>query len=453
MGTPNYNFSMKYRHFKSLDELRQHILAKVPTLYVGSKTSTVMPYEKFLERPLDFGLSRTKVIGDLSSMPKKMELDSANNLHIEGPVTWQEAKIYCQTHGRLIMTSPTEELALCLSGVATSATGERSFAYGSVKNQVIDISYLDYLGELKCLKATKNLEFSSEAISAYRDSYAYYKEFKNAPFPRLDIETDLMCGTEGQLGVIVGATFKTVPKNNEIYLFCKLPKWEENFVPHLELYHLVQKFRGKIEACELIDENSIGYLPRADRPAEEHDLIFLEMDEKHFTTVYEELVLKLKHLKEEDFFQMNASKCREFRMQIPRHIFEANQRMGVTKVGTDVQVDEDHFAALLETYKEFKKYNIPYNLFGHFGDAHLHYNFMPTPQQMSQCQKIMEGFYDRVKTLKGSPFAEHGIGVLKRKYIQNFYEDIHYKVFKELKQKYDPDGIFFPDGFLNYVRT
>src|SRR5690606_24975752 len=109
---------------------------------------------------------------------------------------------------------------------------------------------------------------------------------------------------------------------------------------------------------------------------EGQDLVFLEIRDADFEQVYEELLSKLEHVSEDDMFQMTANACHALRMEVPRAVFERNTRMGVTKKGTDVQVGPNDFGKLLAHYREMAKIGVEYNLFGHFGDAHLHFNFM-----------------------------------------------------------------------------
>lgn len=413
-----------------------------PTLFHSSQTSTVIPFENLS------GLNGETVLGNLSTIKGHLEMLKDGNLKVTGFVTWKEAKEFCLSYGREIMTSPTEELAGVLAGIATSCTGERSFGFKNLRSQIVEVNYLDHNGEEKKLLADKKLECGID-LSSYQKDFNHYRNFKNAPYPRLEFETDLMTGTEGQLGVITSAVLKTVEHFPETYVFMLLPRWEENFEPHLEIYHAVQKFRDEIRACEFIDANSLSYLPAEKNPGNNQDVIFLEIKKDNFESIYENLLSTLTLINEEHIFEMNASKCRDLRVSVPRAIFEVNSRMGVTKKGTDVQVGEDKFRELLLFYRELANKGVAYNLFGHFGDAHLHFNFMPTPDKNDFCNEQLESLYAKVLEWKGSPFAEHGIGLLKRKFIAPFYTETEKGVFRALKKQFDPKGQFFPEGFMS----
>lgn len=435
--------SGKTKSFYSLEEVRAHLKSGVPTLYHSSQTSTVIPFEK-----ISGLLNDSTVLGNLSTLKGHLELTAENNLRVNGFVTWKEAKEFCLSRGREIMTSPTEELAGVLSGIATSCTGERSFGFKNLRSQIVELNYLDHSGVEHKLSADKKLSLPFD-LSNYQKDFLPYKNFKNAPYPRLEFETDLMTGTEGQLGVINSAVLKTIPHEQETYLFILLPRWEENFEPHLEIYNAVQSFRNEIRAVEFIDSNSLSYLPPEKNPGKNQDAIFLEVRKSDFEKIYEELLAKLQHIDEETIFEMNSSKCRDLRVSVPRAIFEVNSRMGVTKKGTDVQVTPERFRELLEFYRGYTKLGVDYNLFGHFGDAHLHFNFMPTPDKNDFCNEQLEKLYQQVLLWHGSPFAEHGIGLLKKKFIAPFYTENEKIVFRNLKKQFDPKGQFFPEGFMS----
>lgn len=436
---------------KTIEELQDYILLKRPSFYHSSKTSTVIPYDQIEECLEKLNVAEFSMV-NLAELPSSMELSEDGVLHVEGPVTWQEAKAYCNSKGRDIMTSPTEELACILAGFATSATGERCFGFGTLRDQVESLEYINSKGQIATLDASKALEADSELLK-YQKSYSVYCSLKNAPFPRIEKETDLLTGTEGQLGIITRASFKTTILEDRSFLFIKLPRWEDDYSKHMEIFSKVQSFRSSIYSCELLDSNSMSVLPSEERVIDAGDLIFLEIQSESFESVYEELISKFELIDENEMFEMPAAKCHNLRMNVPRYTFERNFRMGVVKKGTDIQVPPEKFSELLDLYRELSSIGIDYNLFGHFGDAHLHFNFLPDKSKVEICQEKLEELYLKVKELSGSPFAEHGIGLIKQKFIKNFLDDEHYAVFDKLKNEHDPENIFFPQGFLNLNRS
>jgi FAD/FMN-containing dehydrogenase len=88
-------------------------------------------------------------------------------------------------------------------------------------------------------------------------------------------------------------------------------------------------------------------------------------------------------------------------------------------------------------------------LFGHIGDGNLHVNIMK-PDALSK-----EDFFARTKQLdpemfelvrchRGSISAEHGIGLLKKPYLNYSRTGPELAALKAIKRTLDPDNLFNP---------
>ena len=434
--------------FYSQDDLVSHLKAHHPSFYFSSKTSTVIPYDK-LETLLPWKKESDFFLCDLSRLPPHMDITPEGNLLLKGAVSWEDAKKFLRSKGRTLKTSPTEQLALITAGIATSCTGERCFAFGNMRSQVVRMKYLDYNGVEKELKREEEFSTQSPALKSYQNDFKHYENFKNAPYPRFQKATDLMIGTEGQLGLVTEVEIETVENEPVTYVFMLLSRWEEDLKAHLEIYRAVQSHRADIMSCELLDSNCMNYLAPEERPGQNQDVIFLEIKTKAFEHIYENVLCSLENVSPDNVFEIAENKFHRIRAGVPRGIFEENSKMGVVKVGTDVQVDLDHFEDLMNFYREASEIGVRYCLFGHFGDAHLHYNYMPDKEQTQKCLDQFQKLYSAVLEWKGSPFAEHGIGLIKKKYIKKFHGPNQVKLFHDLKKEYDPFDQFFPQGFMS----
>lgn len=434
--------------FYSQEDLVRHLKTHQPSFYFSSKTSTVIPYDKLSEL-LPWKNDTDFFLCDLSKLPPHMELKENGNLVLKGSVSWDDAKKYLRSKGRTLKTSPTEQLAMITAGIATSCTGERCFAFGNMRSQVVRLKYLNYNGEEIELNREEEFRSSSHFLHNYQDDFKFYQNFKNAPYPRFQQATDLMIGTEGQLGLVTEVEIETTVNKPVTYVFLLLPRWEENAEPHLEIFHAVQSYRHAIFSCELLDSNCMNYLKEDEKLGNNQDVIFLEIKSDEFENIYENVLCQLKNTSNDNIFEITENKFHHVRAGVPRAIFEENSKMGVVKVGTDVQVTPEKFPDLLNFYREAAKIGIRYCLFGHFGDAHLHYNYMPKKEESQKCLSVFQNLYDEVLSWKGSPFAEHGIGLIKQKYIKKFHGENQLALFKDLKKEHDPYNQFFPQGFMN----
>jgi glycolate oxidase len=435
--------------FYSVEDLVSHLKAHQPSFYFSSKTSTVIPYDK-----LDTLLPWSKgdfFLCDLSKLPPKMDLKENGNLVLSGSVSWEDAKNFLRSKGRNLKTSPTEQLALITAGIATSCTGERCFGFGTMRSQVVSLKYLDFNGEEKILNRNEDFVLKSESLKPYQQDFKTYQTFKNAPYPRFEKAIDLMIGTEGQLGLVTEVEIETVENFDLTYVFLLLPRWEENIDAHMEIFNAVQSQRDAIMSCEILDSNCMNYLKADEKLGKNQDVIFLEVKSDRFEEIYGNILCHLKHINHDDVFEIAENKFHHIRAGVPRAIFEENSKMGVVKIGTDCQVSGEKFPDLLKFYREAAKVGVRYCLFGHFGDAHLHFNYMPTKDESAKCLDQIQKLYDQVLEWKGSPFAEHGIGLLKQKYIKRFHGPHQIGLFQDLKKKHDPYHQFFPQGFMGQI--
>jgi len=434
--------------FYSKVDLASHLRAHQASFYFASKTSTVIPYDK-LDSLLLWNGPADYYLCDLSKLPAHMELRPNGNLVLQGAVSWEDAKKFLRSKGRNLKTSPTEQLAMITAGIATSCTGERCFAFGNMRSQVVQLKYLNFQGEEIQLKRDEDLKVSSPFLKPYQDDFTSYQKFKNAPYPRFEKAIDLMIGTEGQLGIVTEVEIETTENTDMTYVFLLLPKWENDFTPHMEIYNAVQSHRDVIFSCELLDSNCMNYLKPDEKLGDNQDVIFLEIKSSAFEDIYAQVLCDLKLTTIDNVFEIAENKFHQVRAGVPRAIFEVNSQMGVVKIGTDVQVGPENFQELIKFYREASKIGVRYCLFGHFGDAHLHYNYMPSKSESSRCQDEIIKLYERVLVWRGSPFAEHGIGLIKQKHIKKFHGKNQLGLFSDLKHIHDPHNQFFPQGFMH----
>ncbi len=351
--------------FYSSEDLISHLKAHQPSFYFSSKTSTVIPYDK-LDTLLPWS-NGDYFLCDLSKLPPSMELNEKGNLILKGAVSWEDAKKFLRSKGRNLKTSPTEQLALITAGIATSCTGERCFGFGTMRSQVVRLKYLDFNGEEKELKREDDFKTTSANLKPYQEDFKTYQTFKNAPYPRFEKAIDLMIGTEGQMGLVTEVEIETAENYDLTYVFMLVPKWEDNFEPHMEIFNAVQSHRDAIMSCELLDANCMNYLKPDEKLGTNQDVIFLEIKSDQFEDIYGNVLCHLKNIGHDDVFEIAENKFHHVRASVPRAIFEENSKMGVVKIGTDCQVTGEKFPELLKFYREAAKVGVRYCLFGHFG--------------------------------------------------------------------------------------
>lgn len=422
---------------KSQKDVAQHIKENKNLLVAASRTSTVIPYDK-LEV---LALNGIESILDLSCIPGELEMVSELEVSVSGNVTWRELREFLASKGLDVGCFPTDQSAQVLAGLATSATGERAFSHGTLREHCVVIIYWDSEGREQTLSSQF---LDDENLKEYQRLYnENYTGFKNGPYPRLEKETDLMIGFEGQLGVIKSCKLKVFPKISSTFVL--VPIQDDDF-RYSDIIRFCKARSEQILMLEFFDKNSIQYAQASGLVAA--NTIALEVVDSKMESLIGELEINFGNQFLDQSQIMDSSKFEALRVSIPRKINEYLSNNQLLKKGTDCQVKIEYFDDVFSIYKELSEVGIESVLFGHLGDCHLHFNFLPSKSQVDQCDRILENFYQKILEFKGSPFAEHGIGLLKKKFIQIFYPQEVKEVFKFLKEKHDPNNKFFAKGFM-----
>lgn len=93
------------------------------------------------------------------------------------------------------------------------------------------------------------------------------------------------------------------------------------------------------------------------------------------------------------------------------------------------------------------KYSLMYTLAGHAGDGNFHIIPLMDFRRSDTAKIIMElgeKVYDLVIKYHGSITAEHNDGIIRTPYLKNMYAENIIKIFREIKEAFDPQNIFNP---------
>ena len=86
--------------------------------------------------------------------------------------------------------------------------------------------------------------------------------------------------------------------------------------------------------------------------------------------------------------------------------------------------------------------------YGHMGDGNLHLN-VSVPFRTDRVTTLLEPYvYDFTRDMHGSVSAEHGIGILKRKYLGHSRSKESIEMMRLLKKVLDPNNVLNPNKVL-----
>jgi glycolate oxidase len=271
--------------------------------------------------------------------------------------------------------------------------------------------------------------------------------------------TQLMCGSEGTLGIITKIVFKLrgYPQKNVLLLIpfvtneeaCKgiasiftagiQPSGMEFFEREaaLKTIDYVEKVYASKVTTQFPEAMDAYLLCELDGNDEE----VLMRDAERVMNVVEKF-----QCGEILFAETNAQK--EELWKIRKNISPAVNAYSLTK-SEDVVVPRANLPKLITGIKEIgKRYGFNSVCFGHLGDGNLHVNILK--EQISDEDwntKIVEGIGEIFKhtvSLGGTLSGEHGIGIAKRPYMPIAMKEVNLELMRGIKKVFDPKGILNP---------
>lgn len=87
--------------------------------------------------------------------------------------------------------------------------------------------------------------------------------------------------------------------------------------------------------------------------------------------------------------------------------------------------------------------------FGHIGDGNVHLNILKPPVLdlqtfQSRCGSVSEAIFDLVRAHGGSVSAEHGVGLLKKPFLDRARDPAEIAYMRAIKRAFDPNGVLNP---------
>jgi FAD/FMN-containing dehydrogenase len=353
--------------------------------------------------------------------------------------------------------NPTETNASIGGTLATNASGSRSYKFGVTRNFVNAVDCVLANGRRVLVKRGHKI---NDPLLMDDGSEIRFPEVKytspncknTAGYfvqPGMDW-LDLFIGSEGTLGIFVSICLKLLPRPNAFF----------SGILFFEKEEFCWELSSKIKLTTVVSPCSLEYFDRysldllrekyPNIPLQAKAALFFEedvADQKDYDFIFEtwiEFLTNKNILLDESWFaqdQNDVQVFHEFRHQIPMLVNEKNSRAGREKIGTDMAVPDKFFIDMMTFYNKtlFGK-GLPYVIFGHLGDNHLHINLLPDSSQ----QKLAESLYDEIArkiiSWDGTVSAEHGIGKKKKKYFYEMVGKENIEDLKKIKNILDPQG-------------
>jgi len=265
-------------------------------------------------------------------------------------------------------------------------------------------------------------------------------------------------GSEGTLGVITKVSLQVPikPKSVNVALLAV-----ESFEKVQQLIHMAKKELGEIlSAVEFVDEMSINLVKRIHKdtlsqPVEGEHPFYMVIECQGSNKAHDEEKLNqffAKAIEEEvasdgtlAFDEQQSQYLWKFRELVSEslrkegYVYKYDISIPLSKM-YDIVLD---MKERMKVFPEAKVYS-----FGHLGDDNLHLNVTSPTFNQAIKDRIEPYVYEWTSKHRGSISAEHGIGVLKKKYLSYSQSQVSINVMRALKQTLDPKNIMNPHKVL-----
>jgi FAD/FMN-containing dehydrogenase len=360
-------------------------------------------------------------------------------------VSLQELQDEAGKTGQFFGPNPTEYSASIGGIISTNAGGARSFGFRSVRHHVIGLEVTFLSGETRWLKRGELVDFPYTPVrqpATAKNSAGYFLE------PNVDW-VNLVCGSEGTLGIITEAELRLLPVAPTILSGVVFFRTDEDSLNAVDEWRTIPKLR----LLEYLDFPSLEFMrtTHGEIPAGSKAALLVEQDLASETDEeverWVERLTKHNAFVDESWFGFSAQdreKFRALRHTLAASVVDRVRRTGLPKIGTDFAVPLDRSRDLIAYYRELCEKIFPgkFLIFGHIGDANVHLNVLPdTPEEAAQGEEIMHKFAEYAVKLGGTVAAEHGIGKNKRDLLKLMYTQDEIENMKSVKRRLDPDWL------------
>ncbi|MFN2297644.1 MAG: FAD-binding oxidoreductase [Anaerolineales bacterium] len=362
-------------------------------------------------------------------MNRILEIDKQNaTARVEAGVVTADLQAAVEQQGLFYPPDPSSNRHSTIGGnIACNAGGPRCLKYGVTGDYVLGLTVV--------LADGRVLQTGSKCI---KDVVGY------------DLKA-LFTGSEGTLGIITEALLRLIapPKSVRTALveFASLDDAAK------AVYAILAA--GIVPtALELMDETALECVEEGlhlGLPLDIEAALLVETDGADEETVSREIEAAAAICQSMGARRVKVAENEEQRIDLWRarkSVSPALGRKAPNKLGEDVTVPRSMIPEAVRRLKAIgEKNGMPMVMYGHAGDGNLHPNILFDGRDPAQREKVMQMAGEEflaTLALGGTLSGEHGVGALKRSYLEQALGPVSVEIQKRIKQALDPLNILNP---------
>lgn len=359
---------------------------------------------------------------------------------VQAGVGWQDLDQFLKDsdNGKHLMFGPDPGMGATIAGmVATSASGTNAYRYGTMKENVVNLTVVMADGTI--VKTRQRPRKSSAGYDLTR----------------------LFIGSEGTLGIITEITVKLHPRPaRELVGIAAFPTIKD---AASTAQHIIAKSGIQPNALELLNETTISFVNESGSVGKrflETPTLLLKIGGPNDTVIKEQLKLIEKITKDNNVISFEQSSNEEenetlwgARRAGLWSTFEFGKK--VLDDANDVQLWTTDFAVPISKLADLindtntdliqNGYKNRFSVMGHVGDGNCHFLILYNSKDYAKTKELVDRMVERTIKYEGTCTGEHGVGVGKREYLEGELGVNAVDLMRHLKYSLDPRAILNPD--------
>jgi glycolate oxidase len=369
------------------------------------------------------------IVVAMTRMNHILEIDQDNDtIFVEAGIVTADLQSAVEERGLFYPPDPSSNRHSTIGGnIACNAGGPRCLKYGVTGDYVLGLTVV--------LADGRVIHTGGKLI---KDVVGY------------DLNS-LFTGSEGTLGVITEALLRltTRPKfaRTALVEFAALQDASRTVSAILSA--------GIVPATlELMDETAILCIEEAlhlGLPLDVEAILLIETDGADEASVLREIEAVAKICMATGARRVKVARDEAERANLwkaRRSVSPALARKSPNKLGEDITVPRSAIPEAIRRLKAISaKYGLPIVIFGHAGDGNLHPNILfdkRDPTQWKKAEQMANEEFALALALGGTLSGEHGVGTLKRRYMEQALGPVSLEIQKRIKSALDPLNILNP---------
>jgi glycolate oxidase len=369
----------------------------------------------------------------LTRMNRILEIDTLNaTVRAEAGVITAELQTEVERHDLFYPPDPSSNRHSTIGGnIACNAGGPRCLKYGVTGDYVLGLTVVLADGRILHTGGKPIKDVTGYDLNAF------------------------FTGSEGTLGLITEALLRLVARPR----FTRTALVEFTSLEDASSSVNAILTAGILPASlELMDQSAIACVEQAMHLGLSTDieaLFLVETDGADEQTVVREIQESARVFREHGARSVTIAADEAERKRLweaRRSVSPSLARKAPNKLGEDITVPRSAIPEVIRRLRGISaKHGLPIVIFGHAGDGNLHPNILfdrRDPEQWAKVERMVGEIFEASLALGGTLSGEHGVGVLKKPYLERALGPLSLEVQRRIKQALDPMDILNPGKIL-----